>query len=225
MPLLVGHLLRFEPRWIAARQRLEADAIGDVVSVTTRRIGNLLDQEVLRGRTSIPLYYGVHDLDVMRWYAGAEATTITAQKHSGVLRAAGFEIDDVYTAVLAFANGVHGTAELGWHVPANAVAARTSGVTVVGTKGIIRIEQGDTGFECWTEQDSSADSTRRFGWKPTASRVARSAWKSGISPMSCAASRLRLRRTMRSKAFRLALAMEASAVRHETIELGSYGQD
>jgi myo-inositol 2-dehydrogenase/D-chiro-inositol 1-dehydrogenase len=151
VPLLVAHLLRFEPRWVAARQRLDAGAIGDVVSITTRRIGNILDQQVLRGRTTIPLYYGVHDLDVMRWYAGAEATSITATRRAGALQAAGYDVDDVYTAVLTFANGVLGTAELGWHVPASAVAAPMSGVAIVGTKGAIRIEQGETGFECWNE--------------------------------------------------------------------------
>jgi predicted dehydrogenase len=150
VPLLTAHLLRFEPRWVAARQRLDAGAIGDVVSVTTRRIGNVLDQQVLRGRTTIPLYYGVHDLDVMRWYAGAEATSITATRRAGALQAAGYDVDDLYTAVLTFANGVLGTAELGWHVPASAVAAPTSGVAIVGTKGAIRIEQAETGFECWT---------------------------------------------------------------------------
>src|SRR5215213_1753762 len=150
-PVLVGHLLRFEARWVAAQQRLDAGAIGDVVSITTRRIGNILDQQVLRGRTSIPLYYGVHDLDVMHWYAGVEATSIAALRRTGALKAAGYDIDDAYTALLTFANGVQGTAELGWHVPANAVAARTSGVAIVGTKGMIRIEQGETGFECWTD--------------------------------------------------------------------------
>ncbi len=152
VPLLAAHLLRFEPRWVAARQRLDAGAIGEVVSITTRRIGNILDQQILRGRTTIPLYYGVHDLDVMRWYAGAEASTISATRHTGALHAVGYDIDDVYTAVLTFTNGVLGTAELGWHVPSSAIAARTSGVAIVGTKGTIRIEQGDTGFECWTEE-------------------------------------------------------------------------
>jgi predicted dehydrogenase len=161
VPILVAHLLRFEPRWVAARQRIDAGAIGDVVSITTRRIGNLLDQSVLRGRTTIPLYYGVHDLDVMHWYAGAKAATISAQMHAGALRAAGYDVDDFYTAMLTFTNGIHGTAELGWHVPANAVASRTSGVSIVGTKGAIRIEQGETGFECWTDAglDRSLDTT------------------------------------------------------------------
>jgi predicted dehydrogenase len=151
VPVLVGHLLRFEPRWLAARRRLETGAIGEVVSIATRRVGNVLDQEVLRGRTSIPLYYGVHDLDVMRWFAGTEAVRVYAERRSGALRAAGYDVDDLYCAVLSFANGVLGTTELGWHVPANAVAARTSGVTITGTKGFIRIEQGETGFESWTD--------------------------------------------------------------------------
>jgi len=150
-PLLVAHLLRFEQRWIAARQRLDAGAIGDVVSITTRRIGNVLDQEVLNGRTSIPLYYGVHDLDVMSWFAGSRAVSLSATRRGGALRAKGYDIDDVYTAVLTYENGVLGTAELGWHVPAEALSARTSGVVIVGTKGFIRIEQAETGFECWSD--------------------------------------------------------------------------
>ena len=151
VPLLVAHLLRFEQRWIAARQRLDAGAIGDVVSITTRRIGNVLDQDVLKGRTTIPLYYGVHDLDVMSWFAGSRAVTLSATRRSGALLAKGHEIDDVYTAVLTYENGVQGTAELGWHVPAAALSARTSGVVIVGTKGFIRIEQAETGFECWSD--------------------------------------------------------------------------
>ena len=150
VPVLVGHLLRFEPRWVAASQRLAAGQIGEVASISTRRVGNVLDQEVLRGRTSIPLYYGVHDLDVMRWFAGAEAVKIYADRRSGVLRSAGYEIEDLYCAIVTFENGVLGNAELGWHVPANARAARTSGVTVVGTRGVIRVDQGETGFEIWT---------------------------------------------------------------------------
>jgi len=83
----------------------------------------VLDQEVLGGRTTIPLYYGVHDLDIVRWVANAEATTIYASRRSGVLRRAGHGVHDLYCAVLDFDNGVLATAELGWHVPAAAAAA------------------------------------------------------------------------------------------------------
>jgi len=224
-PLLVAHLLRFEPRWVAARQRLDAGAIGEVVSITTRRIGNILDQQILRGRTTIPLYYGVHDLDVMRWYAGAEARTITATRHTGALRAAGYDIDDVYTAVLTFANGVLGTAELGWHVPANAVASRTSGVTITGTRGAIRIEQGDTGFECWNDNglDRGLDTTfwaEAYGIPGGAlgteirhfAACARGEAQPAISPSDAV------------EALRLSLAMQEAADTGATVDLDRYGR-
>ena len=224
VPLLVGHLLRFEQRWIAARQRLDAGNIGDVVSITTRRIGNVLDQDVLKGRTSIPLYYGVHDLDVMGWFAGSPARTISASRRTGALRAAGYAIDDVYTAVLSFENGVLGTAELGWHVPAEAISARTSGVVIVGTSGFIRIEQGETGFECWSDNglDRGLDlvfwsdaygipsgalgmELRHFG------DCVRGASTPTISPEEAV------------EALRLSLAMEEAATTVRTIDLRSYG--
>ncbi len=150
VPVLPGHLLRFEPRWAGAWRRIAAGEIGDVVSIATRRIGNVRDQEVLRGRTTIPLYYGVHDLDVMRWFAGAEATTIFARCRSGAVRAAGYDVADLYCAVVTFENGALGSAELGWHVPATTTAARSAGVLVIGTHGVIQIDQLATGLESWS---------------------------------------------------------------------------
>lgn len=153
---MVGHLLRFEPRWAAARQIVESGDLGEVVSISSRRVGNILDQDVLRGRTTIPLYYGVHDLDILRWFAAAEATTIYAARREGRLREAGYDVDDLYVAVVEFANGVLASAELGWHIPPAAVRAPTSGLTVTGAKGWLRIEQGLTGLEVWSESASTA---------------------------------------------------------------------
>lgn len=223
VPLLVAHLLRFEPRWVAARQRLDDGAIGEVVSITTRRIGNVLDQQVLRGRTTIPLYYGVHDLDVMRWYAGAEAATVSAQKHAGALKAAGYDIDDVYTAVLTFSNGVLGTAELGWHVPASALSARTSGVAIVGTKGAIRIEQGETGFECWTEDGLDRGMETMF-WSEGYGIPAGALGTEIRHFAACVRGEQEPVITPRDavEALRLSLAMQAAAEQGTTIEMASF---
>ncbi|HMN26917.1 MAG TPA: hypothetical protein PKE45_02090, partial [Caldilineaceae bacterium] len=94
--LMVGHILRFEPRWVAARRAVAAGDIGAITSIATRRVGNILDQTVLGGRTTIPLYYGVHDLDILRWFVGAEVETIYAARRTGVLHQAGYTVDDLY---------------------------------------------------------------------------------------------------------------------------------
>lgn len=152
---MVGHILRFETRWATAARLIAEGRIGQVTSIHTRRVGNILDQEVLGGRTSIPLYYGVHDLDIVRWFAGAEATSIQAARRTGVLRGAGYDIDDLYCAIVTFENDVLATAELGWHIPASAVNAPSSGVTVVGTEGWLRIEQGQTGLALHTGDEAA----------------------------------------------------------------------
>ena len=147
---------------MGGRQRLvSSGAIGSVVSIATRRVGNVRDQDVLRGRTSIPLYYGVHDLDIVRWLAGVPAVSIQASRRGGVLRAAGFDIDDLYCAIVRFEGDILATAELGWHVPASAMAAPTTGFTVVGTQGWLRVEQGQTGLEC--HADDAAGTGRLVG--------------------------------------------------------------
>lgn len=155
--VMVGHLLRFEPRWATARRIIAAGEIGEVVSLATRRVGNIGDQGVLRGRTSIPLYYGVHDLDILRWFADRRPISMQAERRAGVLRAAGYDVDDLYCAILRFEGDILATAELGWHIPASAASAPSSGITVVGTNGWLRIEQGRTGLEVYAGEGGGHD--------------------------------------------------------------------
>ena len=94
MPVLAGHILRFEARYAAARQAIEAGDLGGA-GACHERIGLVGDQDILRGRTTIPLYYGVHELDLARWFAG-EVQRIYAERSEGVLRAHGYEVEDLY---------------------------------------------------------------------------------------------------------------------------------
>jgi predicted dehydrogenase len=145
VPLLAGHILRFEPRYAAARRAIEEGVVGEVQAVRHERIGLVADQEVLRGRTTIGLYYGVHEFDLARWYAG-DVDRVYAERSEGVLRARGYEIADLYSAVLRFVSGAHGTAMLGWSLPAKTPGYGIGGVTVIGERGVIRIAQGDVGL-------------------------------------------------------------------------------
>ena len=224
---MVGHILRFEPRWAAAARLIEEGRIGDVISIATRRVGNLRDQDVLRGRTSIPLYYGVHDLDIVRWFAGTPARSIQAVRRSGVLRAAGYDIDDLYCAILTFDKDILATAELGWHVPASAVSAPTSGITVVGSGGWLRIEQGATGIEAYvTDRSGPVDLAVDVSFWPEVHDRTTGALvnelehfldciRTGRSPAVTLADGI--------EALRLSLAMEEAAASASTIDLADYG--
>jgi predicted dehydrogenase len=224
---MVGHLLRFEPRWAAARQVIQAGEIGEVMSISTRRVGNVLDQTILGGRTTIPLYYGVHDLDIVRWLANAEADTIYAARRSGMLQAMGYPIDDLYSAVLTFSNNILASAELGWHVPAAALAAPTTGLTVVGTQGCIRVEQADTGLQYWSESEQrSVHPVINVTFWPSVHGVPGGALANELRHfIDCMRSGAQPTIGMDDayEALRLALAMEASADQNRVIRLAEFG--
>ena len=144
IPVLTGHILRFEPRYVAVAHAIEGGEIGSVQAVHNERIGVVSDQRVLQGRTSIPLYYGVHEFDLARWYAG-DVDRVSAERSEGVLRSQGHDVEDLYSALVRFRSGAHGTAMLGWSLPETTPGYGIAGVTVIGESGVLRIDQGQAG--------------------------------------------------------------------------------
>jgi predicted dehydrogenase len=145
VPVLAGHTLRFDPRYAAVRQAIEAGEVGAVQAVRSERIGLVSDQQVLGGRTSIALYYGVHEFDLCRWYAG-EVEAIWATCSTGILAGHGYAIEDLYSVGLRFASGAHGTAMVGWCLPPATPGFGVAGFTVIGETGLLRVTQGDAGL-------------------------------------------------------------------------------
>lgn len=145
IPVLAGHILRFEPRYFAIRRAIESGEIGTVQAIRSERIGLVSDQDILKGRTSIALYYGVHEFDIARWYAG-DVDRIYAERSSGVLQARGFEVEDLYSATLRFAGGGHGTAMVGWSLPPATPGWGIAGFTVIGEEAVLRVTQGEVGY-------------------------------------------------------------------------------
>jgi predicted dehydrogenase len=145
VPVLAGHVLRFEPRYAAIHSAIEAGEIGAVQAIRSERIGIVADQDVLKGRTSVALYYGVHEFDLARWYAG-EIASVWASRSSGVLSGRGHDVEDLYSVGLSFSSGAHGTAMVGWSLPARTPGYGLSGFTVIGETGMLQVVQGTTGF-------------------------------------------------------------------------------
>ncbi|MGH3113786.1 MAG: Gfo/Idh/MocA family protein, partial [Gaiellaceae bacterium] len=131
VPVLAGHILRFEPRYASVAGAIDAGEIGAVQAVRHERIGLVSDQDVLQGRTTVGLYYGVHELDLARWYAG-DLEFVFAERSAGVLRTHGYDVDDLYSALLRFRSGAHGTLMVGWSLPAATPGYGRAGVTVIG---------------------------------------------------------------------------------------------
>ncbi len=140
--LMVGHTLRFSPAWIHAKEQILAGEIGDVKTIRTKRVGLISNNKGwLEGRTSVALFYGVHDLDIQRWFAASEPITVYAQANYGILSQYGYAVEDVLWVFTRFQNGVLGVAELGWHYPDTFGGDRGPLVEVIGTRGSLAIFQ------------------------------------------------------------------------------------
>jgi predicted dehydrogenase len=144
--LLVGHCLRFDPRYDQARQAVDRGELGAIQTVYTRRANTVAAQDRLGGRCSLPLFLGVHDYDVMRWLTGSEVERVTAESKWGFLREQGFPVEDANCALLRFASGMLGIAELSWILPRGFPAAGDHRLDLVGSAGSLSIATLETGL-------------------------------------------------------------------------------
>jgi predicted dehydrogenase len=140
--LMVGHTLRFNPAWAQAKERILVGEIGEVKTIRTKRVGPISNNKGwLEGRVSVPLFYGVHDFDIQRWFAASEPVSVYAQANYGILSQFGYDVEDILWAIVRFQNGVLGVAELGWHYPDTFGGDIGPLVEVTGTKGCLTIHQ------------------------------------------------------------------------------------
>jgi predicted dehydrogenase len=150
--LLVGHCLRFDPRYHAARAAVAAGELGAIQTIYTRRSNTVAAQDRLRGRCSLPRFLGVHDYDVMRWLTGSEVERVTAESKWGLLKSRGHAVEDASCALLRFAGGALGIAELNWVLPRGFPASGDHRLDVVGDRGALALATLETGLRRADEQ-------------------------------------------------------------------------
>jgi predicted dehydrogenase len=146
--LMVGHVVRFDPRYALAQKAIADGEVGEVVQVFARR-NNIVDSGRRIGpRTSVAYFLGVHDLDLMRWFIGAEALKVHAEAASKVL--ADIAAEDSIMALLRYDNGAIGCLETCWVMPRGIPCTLDARLEVIGTEGMVRVTVGDEGCTLMT---------------------------------------------------------------------------
>ncbi|MBM3497583.1 MAG: Gfo/Idh/MocA family oxidoreductase [Armatimonadetes bacterium] len=141
--LMVGHVVRFDPRYAVAQQAIAEGAVGEVIQVYGRR-NNILDSgRRIAPRTSVAFFLGVHDLDLMRWFVGAEAVKVHAEAASKVL--VDVAAEDSIMALLKYENGAVGCLETCWAMPKGIPCTLDARLEVIGSEGMVRVTVGDEG--------------------------------------------------------------------------------
>jgi predicted dehydrogenase len=127
VPLAVGHVERFNPAVRALAEKLDAEELGRVFQVHTRRLSPFPGRV---GDSGVALDLATHDLDLMCEIAG------TPLRVSAELdRRAHSSHEDLLAATLRFDSGIIGLLETNWLTP-----AKVRQLTVTGERGMLVVD-------------------------------------------------------------------------------------
>ncbi|MEW5946149.1 MAG: Gfo/Idh/MocA family oxidoreductase [bacterium] len=127
LKLLVGHVERFNPAVNILKEILDDGMLGDVVSITTKRVGPY-DPRV--GDSGIILDLAPHDIDIISYLYGDRVKEVYA-----IAGQAFHTQEDHATLMLKFRRGAAGVIETSW-LPPN----RVRKLNVVGKFGVATLD-------------------------------------------------------------------------------------
>jgi predicted dehydrogenase len=130
---MVGHTLRYDPRYLAVQTAVKEGKLGELIHIYTRRNATVVSGRRLEGRVEAAIFQGVHDLDFCLWITGSKIVRVYAESISKVLT--DLHVSDTVMATLRFENGTIGLFEQSWGLPAGLPSPLDAGLEVVGTQG------------------------------------------------------------------------------------------
>ena len=146
--LMVGHILRFDPRYHTARQTVAEGQLGGVVYLYGRRDNLITSAERLERNTSVLFFLGIHDLDFINWCAGSRAERVYAESVQKKLTHA----PDLTSALIRFANGAVASLETTWILPETYVGRLDAEFKIIGTKGAVYVDGSGWSVGIYTEE-------------------------------------------------------------------------
>ncbi len=154
--LVPGHILRFDSRYAEVKRQLDEGAIGDVVSIFSRR-SRPQKQFVHHSANHTAYVQMPHDIDLALWWAGSRVTRVRAVERClrPELRAVAGTAPDVLWANLEFANGIVAVLHSSWLLPSNAGVDMGDYAEIIGSHGVLKVQTADSGFEMWSDSPAS----------------------------------------------------------------------
>jgi predicted dehydrogenase len=144
--LMVGHILRFDPRYVGAAEAVANGQVGDPVHITGTRFSPREVGERLAGSSSVCFYLGVHDVDAIQWVTGKRVSSVYSRAVSKIMPLAGVDSEDSIFSTCEFEDGSIGALHFGWSVPPYMPSAINARLEVFCTEGVIKLDVHDHGL-------------------------------------------------------------------------------
>ena len=136
--LMVAHLLRFDPRYEAVKQAIEAGDLGDVTHVMAHRNSPWSEGPArYADGTSLTLHVAVHDIDLVTWFLADTPATVYAAAVSRKLADKGMH--DHVAAIVRYRGGALATFQYSWALPPTSVTKLDARTELIGTRGMATV--------------------------------------------------------------------------------------
>jgi predicted dehydrogenase len=141
--LMVDFHNRWSPPLVVAKNDIEQGKLGDLVSGYLRLNNPFfvpLKLLAWSASSSILWFLGSHAVDTLRYLFRDEVVRVYSVSRSGVLRARGLDVPDIYQTILEFKNGPIATIENHWIMPDSSPKLNDFKVNILGSKGMFSMD-------------------------------------------------------------------------------------
>ncbi|MQA85557.1 MAG: hypothetical protein GEV03_13240 [Streptosporangiales bacterium] len=145
--LMVGQLLRFDPRYVGAASAVAGGEIGEPLHAKAGRIASRAVGTRMNGTSSVLFYLGVHDADAIQWVTGSAVRRVYSRAVSKLMPSLGVDSEDAIVSVVEFDGGAVGQLFNGWTRTEDSPVGIDGRLEVYGTKGVVEIDVRDHGLE------------------------------------------------------------------------------
>ncbi len=128
VPLMVGHIERFNPGVVELKKRIKQGEAGRLIQIEARRVGPFFPRERDVG---VVQDLATHDIDVLRHLVARDIDRVRAETRSGIRS----PYEDALSAVLRFEDGTIGTLDVNWLSP-----VKDRELRVLGERGLFKLD-------------------------------------------------------------------------------------
>jgi predicted dehydrogenase len=155
--LRVGYSRRFKRRYLTAKEQVSLGRLGDIVGVTARLYNSRAQvfQMLDRNPDATPVVDSLtYYVDLLGWFVPDNPVVeVCARGKGGVIRAKGYDCDDVTWAILTLADGAIANLGTSFALPEKYPSLGYSGrVELIGTEGVLIIDDDHLDQVMYTER-------------------------------------------------------------------------
>jgi len=156
--VLVGNVSRFSQPYISMKRAVDSGKLGTIAAIRTKRNFSRAWFQNFGNRTHPVFESGVHEIDLLVWYANSRCVEVSAFERN----LSGYAYPDLFSAILKFENGIIASIDSSWMVPNGAPqnlvetleldGTIDAHIEIMGDAGTAQYQMAHPGLAIWTDR-------------------------------------------------------------------------